>query len=102
MSDMNNFLGQAPAQVGLIGHLESSLAQKSAPSITAKFGGRLPGWSGVTLPGTGANTVGFPKPFRQMLRDQSRMHGGKMKGGGNGPREVGIGRPRPQNGMSYY
>ena len=90
---------------GLVGHLESSLAAKSAPTVTARFGHRLPGFSGVTLPGSGANTVGFPKAFRRMHSDRSNMGGVKLKGGdmnGDGHREVGIGRPRPRNGMSYF
>ena len=87
---------------GLVGHLQDTLAQKMAPQTTARFGHRLPGWSGVTLPGTGANTVTFPKPFGKMLRDQAR--GLKMRGGDDngGHRGVGIGRPRPKNGMSYF
>ena len=90
MSNMGNFLGQAPTMGGLVGHLESTLAQKSAPSVTARFGNRLPGFSGVTLPGSGMNIRKFPKSIRQRGAHE-----------GDKTRNL-IGRPGPRNGGSYF
>lgn len=78
--------------MGLVGHLEDTLAQKISPSVTARFGHRLPGFSGVTLPGSGQNIRGLPRSLRR----------GGSDGDNGGGKKIGIGKPRAKNGWSYF
>ena len=86
MSNQENFLGQAPMTMGLVGHLENTLAQKAAPQASFRFGHRLGGWSGLTLPGSMQNIRGFRRSKPEKL---------------DKPRNL-IGHPNDRNGGSYW
>lgn len=52
---------------GMVGNLEQQVASRMG---TARFGPRLGGWSGVTLPGSGMNIRPFPKSLDRMKAEK--------------------------------
>lgn len=72
---------------GMVSSLESQVAARMNPlRPTFRFGNRIGGWSGLTLPGSMQNIRGFRKAKPEKPDKVRNL----------------IGRPGPRNGGSYW